>query len=105
MRVERSSCAPLGNKLRLLARGVEGVELMLVSMYTAGCGCVCCVCASRGCGWWGGRWSQQASLVMGGKRRETMLTRIGYEQTTLQASRDMLQYAGIWGDSGAKRRG
>ena len=44
MRVERSSCAPLG-KLRRASRGVEGVERMLVGIYTAGCGCVG---ASRG---------------------------------------------------------
>ena len=47
VRVERSSRAPLA-KLRWLARGVEGVELMLVSMYTTGCGYIC---TSRGCGW------------------------------------------------------
>ena len=44
VRVERSSCAPL-SMLRGFTRGVEGVELMLVSMYTVDCGCLC---TSRG---------------------------------------------------------
>lgn len=38
VRVERSSSAPLG-RLRRGLRGVDGVELMLVCMYTVRCGC------------------------------------------------------------------
>jgi len=55
VRVERSSCAPLG-KLRWLARGVEGVELMLMGVYTVDCSYVCVasmanVGLSRQVGW------------------------------------------------------
>ena len=57
-------------------RGVDGVELMLVCMYTADCGCVC---ASRGEDGWLGK-AQNVGLSgvgetdVGGKRLGMMLT-------------------------------
>jgi hypothetical protein len=92
VRVERSSCAPL-DKLRGLTRGVEGDELMLVSMYTVDCGCIC---ASRGVAGWVGWAVVSGELGVGGKTLERTLT-VVYYAADKQGYGCSVDVAGAWG--------